>query len=182
VLSCCQVYEQQVVVDCWPRHRPGEELFLGPLVQVRMPGVTKAALKLAGGEAGLFAGHGPEVIVNQPVKIAAPKSEDVYWYATGLAQMEERVGEIVDFIERWVLPLLEILRTPEELVAVHRSGDQRVMRERQWWLFIAAAERLQGRPREALAVLEEGFRAPALRTRYAVAFAALRGELEEGGN
>jgi hypothetical protein len=90
------------------------------------------------------------------------------------------VGEIVHFAEEWVLPLLNDLRTPDELVKIYESDDPRVMKQQHWFIFIAAADVVLGKSKEALAVLEGAFCASGLRKRYAAAFESLTSKVHEG--
>ena len=158
--------------DYLPKCKPGEELHLHPAMRLVMPTVTEAALRLVAGKKVLLA-NAPSIIVNQPIEFTAPKAEHVRWFATGLDQMKERVTELIEFVEKWVRPFLDQLSTPDDLIAVYKSGDERMLKQRHWYLFIAAAYMVNGDDSEALNILENNLGLPGLRKRYAVAFETL---------
>lgn len=155
-----------------PKYQPDDEVHLHPAMRLGMRAVTEAALQLVAGNKTLLA-DAPEIIVNQPIEFTAPKSVHVRWFATGIDQMKERVREIVVFMERWVVPFLDELRTPSDLITAYKRADERMMKQRQWYLFVAAAEFSNGNRSGALSVLDENLGAPGLRKRYAAAFEAL---------
>lgn len=158
--------------DYLPKHKAGEELCLHPAMHLAMKPVTDAALQLVAGNEMLLA-NAPEIIVNQPVEFTAPKSEHVYWFASGLEQIKARVTEICVFVQKWVMPFLNELATLDDLIDVYESGDDRMMKQHHWYLFIAAAHLAKGNKREALSVMEDNLGAPGLRMRYAAAFETL---------
>ena len=158
--------------DYLPRYRPGEEIHIHPHMHLEMKAATEAALQLVAGDKMLLA-NAPEIIVNQPIEFTAPKTEDHLWFANGLDQMKKRVIEISRFVQVWVSPFFDELTTPDELIQVYKSADDRMMKQRHWYLFIAAAYLEKGDDRKALGVLEDNLGKPGLRKRYAVAFETL---------
>ena len=158
--------EQDIVfaADCFPTYQPDEEMHLHPAMRLGMRSVTKATLELVAGNKSLLA-DAPEIIVSQPIEFTAPKEQHVRWFASGSDQMKARIREIVAFIERWPAPFLDEIRTP---------GDERMLKQRHWYLFVAAAQMVShGNRADALSVLENNLRAPGVRKRYAVAFETL---------
>jgi hypothetical protein len=158
--------------DYLPKYQADAEVHLHPAMHLGMNAVSEAALKLVGGNKILLA-NAPEVIINQPIEFTAPKAKHVRWFASGLAQMKERVSEIAIFVEKWVIPFFDDLKTPDDLVSVYKNVDERMIKQRHWYLFVAAAVLVNGNRNEALSVLEDNLGAPALRKRYALAFEAL---------
>jgi hypothetical protein len=60
------------------------------------------------------------------------------------------------------------------LIKIYERGDERMLKQRHWYLFLAAAQMVShGNRTDALSVLENNLRAPGLRKRYAVAFETL---------
>ena len=159
-------------IDCLPKYQLGEELHLHPAMHIAMKPVTEAALRLVAGNKMLLA-NAPDIIVNQPIEFTAPKPEHARWFASGLDQMKERVTEISAFVKKWVIPFLDVLTTPDDLIGVYENADERMMKQRHWYLFVAAAHLAQENDREALTVLEENLGAPGLRKRYSTAFETL---------
>lgn len=160
--------------DYVPKYWPGEELCLLPKMHLSMKPVTNAALQLVAGNKALLA-DAPDIIVNQPIEFTASKDKYVPWTASGLEQMKERVGEICGFVNTWVVPFLDVLTIPSELIGVYESADDRMMKQHHWYLFIAAAHLVNGNASSALTVLEDNLGAPGLRRRYSVAFETLSG-------
>lgn len=172
-------YAQQTIdfaVDYLPKYQSGDELHIHPAMHLAMKPVTEAALRLIAGNKMLLA-NTPEIIVNQPIEFTAPKAAHVRWFASGLDQMKERVTEIGEFALKWTIPFLDELTTPGELIGVYENADDRMMKQRHWYLFIAAAHLVSGNEREALAVLEDNLGAPGLRKRYSAAFETLNPSL-----
>jgi hypothetical protein len=159
-------------VDTFPRYEPGAELHIHPSMHLAMTAVTDAALKLVGGDAALLA-NAPDIIVNQPIEVAAPKDAHVRWFATGKDQMRERVRDIAGFTECRLIPFLNGLGTPDDLVTIYSNNDGRMMKLQHWYVYVAAAYILLGKPNEAREVLEKHLGAARLRRRYAAAFEAL---------
>lgn len=159
-------------VAYWPRYQPGEELYFHPAMHLTMKPVTEAALRLVAGNKILLA-NAPDIIVNQPIEFTAPKSEYFKWFASGLGQMKHRVTEIGVFVQKWVTPFLDQLTTPDELIGVYETADDRMTKQRHWYLYIAAAHLVNGDANKARTVLEDNLGAPGLREYYSVAFESL---------
>lgn len=155
--------------DLFPKYQSDAEIHIHPAIHLSIKSVSDATLSLVGGDKMLLA-NAPDVILNQPIEFAAPKDKHVRWFASGFSEISQRVFEIVSFVEEWVIPLLDELVSSADLIELYESNDERVMKQRHWYLFIAGAEIAQGNLKKALAVLEANFRAPGLRKRYAAAF------------
>lgn len=158
--------------DYLPKYQADAELHLHPAMHLTMKQVSEAALRLVAGNKMLLA-NAPDVIVNQPIEFTAPKVEHVRWFASGLDQMKEQVTATGVFMQKWTMPFLDELTTPDELIGVYKSADERMLKQHHWYLFIAAAHLAKGDDRDALNVLEDNLGAPGLRKRYAVAFETL---------
>ncbi len=160
-------------VACRPNYHPGAELYFHPAMQIAMKPVTESALRLVRGNTMLLA-NAPDIIVNQPIEFTAPKAEYVRWFASGFKQIEQRVAEIGEFAQRWVSPLLDQLTTPDELIGVYETADDRLSKQRHWYLYIAAAHLVNGDTDKALTVLERNLGSPGLRKHFSVAFDSLK--------
>jgi len=158
--------------DYLPKYQADAELHIHPMMKLEIEPVYEAALKLVNGNKMLLA-NSSGTIIGQPIEFTAPKAEHVRWFATGIDQMRDRVSEIVVFVEKWVSPFLDGLKSPADLVNVYTSADDRMMKQRHWYLFVAAAELVNGNRDGALSVLEDNLGAPGLRKRYAPAFETL---------
>jgi hypothetical protein len=163
--------EQEIifVVDWFPEYQPGAEAHIHPMFRVMMPAISKAALDLVKGDKMLLAGA-PEIILNQPIEFAAPKDTHVRWFAAGADEFVEACQSIVAFLHQWVLPLLSELSTPEDLVRAYESSDMRLMKQRHWHVFVAAAYQELGRTNEARETINKQFGSPGMRKRYSKLF------------
>jgi hypothetical protein len=168
------VAEQQItfVMDSFPKYQPGAEAHIHPMLQLRMSPVTEKALALVNGDKILLA-DAPEIIVNQPIEFTAPKSEHERWFATGDEQFVAACDSIQAFLNRWVLPFLSEVSTPADFVRLYETNDARIMKQKHWHIFIAAAYLVMGQIDKAREVVRQQFGSPGLRKRYAPLFTAL---------
>lgn len=166
--------EQQItfVIDCFPKYQPGAEAHIHPMFALKMPQVSEKALALVNGDTMLLAGA-PEIIVNQPIEFTAPKDKHQRWFATGNEQFVAACESIQAFLARRVLPFLSEVSTPADLVKLYETNDGRVMKQKHWHIFIAAAYQDLGQLDKAREVVREQFGSPGLRKRYAPLFASL---------
>jgi len=165
-------HEIAFVVDWSPKYQPDAEAHIHPMVRVSIPEVSKQALQLVRGNK-LLLGGAPDIIVNQPIDFSAPKSAYVRWFATGKEQFEERCHGIAAFIVQWVMPLLADFASAGDLITLYETSDARVMKQRHWFVFVAAAYQLEGRSESARKLIEEQFGSPGMRKRYAPLFESI---------
>lgn len=156
----------------FPKSQPGTEGHIHPMLQLGMRRVTDAALVLVKGDENLLA-NAPGVIINQPIEFTAPKEEHERWFASGQEQFVETCGAISSFVRRWVLPFLSEVSTPADLVRLSEMSDERVMMQRHWYIFVAAAYQLDGRIDQARDLVHRKLGSPGIRKRYAPLFASL---------
>lgn len=168
------IAEQQItfVMNCFPKYQPGAEAHIHPMLQLRMSPVSEKALALVNGDKMLLA-DAPEIIVNQPIEFTAPKDKHQRWFATGNEQFVAACASIQAFLTAWVLPFLSEVSTAAELVMLYERNDARVMKQKHWHIFIAAAYELLGQLDKARQLVREQFGSPGLRKRYAPLFTSL---------
>jgi hypothetical protein len=166
--------EQQItiVMDCFPKYQPGAEAHIHPMLHLRLPQVSEKAVALVRGDKMLLAGA-PEIIVNQPIEFTAPKDQHERWFATGKEQFTAACDSIQAFLNRWVLPFLSEVSTPAGLVKLYEANDARIMKQKHWHIFIAAAYQVTGQIDKARDVVRQQFGSPGLRKRYAPLFQSL---------
>ncbi len=168
------IHKIAFVADFFPGYQADAEAHIHPMMRVEMLDVSERALELVDGNRMLLA-NAPQVIINQPSEFAAPKDQFVRWFATGRSEFDDRVREIVAFLRKWTIPLLDELTTPESLFDAYERREERLMRQHHWYLFVAAALELMGKPGRARRVLEDQLGSPGLRRRYAAAFQKYQG-------
>jgi hypothetical protein len=166
--------EQQInfVIDCFPKYQPGAEAHIHPMLWVRIPEVNEKALALVNGDKMLLA-DAPEIILNQPIEFTAPKEQHQRWFATGNEQFVASCNSIQAFLARWVLPFLSELSTPADLVKLYETNDVRIMKQKQWHIFVAAAYQDLEQLDKAREVVRRHFGGTGLRKRYAPLFVSL---------
>jgi hypothetical protein len=161
------------VMDSNPKYQPGVDAHVHPMVRLAMPKVTETALVLVKGDKLLLAGA-PEIIVNQPIEFTAPKEKHERWFASNDEQFAAVCESIKAFLTRWVLPFLLEVSTPSDLVKLYETNDERIMKQKHWYIFVAAAYQVLGCLDKAREVGRQHFGSPGLRKRYAPLFASLR--------
>lgn len=168
------VAEQQInfVVDYFPNYQLDAEAHIHPMLLLRMPRVNDRALALVNGDNLLLAGA-PGVIVNQPIEFTAPKEKHQSWFATGQEQFAVACTSIREFLAHWVLPFFAEVSTPADLIRLYETNDARIMKQKHWYIFIAAAYELTGQLDKAREVVRQQFGRPGLRKIYAPLFESL---------
>jgi hypothetical protein len=166
--------KQQItfVMDCFPKYQPGAEAHIHPMLSLRMPEVNEKALALVNGNKMLLA-DAPEIIVNQPIEFSAPREKHQRWFATGNEQFVAACDSIQAFLDRWVLPFLAEVSTPADLIKLYETNDARMMKQKHWHIFIAAAYQVLDQLDKARKVVRQEFGSPGLRKRYAPLFVSL---------
>jgi hypothetical protein len=152
-----------------PRYQPGADAHIYPMLKLSEPKVCKVALDMVAGQKLLLA-NAPEIIVNQPIEITAPKEYHVRWFATNPTEFDQKIIEIRSFIERWAVPFLQDYSGLKGITDSYDSNDERVLRQQHWYIFVAASYVLMGKIAEATKVIEEKFGKPGLRSRYGCLF------------
>lgn len=159
-------------VDYNPKYEAGADVHLHPNMHLSMPLVSDFTLRLADGNKMLLA-NAPDLIVNQPIDFVMPKEERSRFFATGLEEMKRQVAQLIELIKQWSIPFFDELTTVQRLVEFYEREDERMMKQRHWYLFIAGANLALGQEKAALEVLEKNYKNSGLKSRYASAFAYL---------
>lgn len=147
-----------------PKYQLNAEAHIYPAMHFHMKSVSDATLQLVGGNKMLLA-DAPDMIFNQPIDFMVPIENRVRWFGSGFSEISQKILEIVNFIEKRVIPFFDELETPEDLVKLYEVDDERLIKQRHWYLFIAGAELTLGNKSAALAVLENNLGSPGLRKR-----------------
>lgn len=166
--------EQRIafIVHCHPKYQLAAEAHICPALQVIIPKISQSALALVKGDKMLLAGA-PEIVIGQPIDFTAPKAEQQRWFATGGEQFVAACDSIRAFLSSWVLPFLSEISTPAELVRLYETNDARVLKQKHWHIFVAAAYQVLSQLDKARQVVRHRFGSPGLRKRYAPLFASL---------
>ncbi len=156
-------------MDIFPTYEPNAEAHIHPALQLRLPKVSERALALVNGDSALLAGA-PEIIVNQPIEFTAPKDEYQRWFATGEEQFFTVCTSIRLFIERWVLPFFSQVSKPADLVKIYETKNERMMKQKHWYIFVAGAYDILNERAKAAEVIQTHFGSAGLRRRYSSLF------------
>lgn len=165
------VQEINFIADWYPRYRPGAEAFIHPVFLVSMPKINKLGLYLVNGDKFLLGGA--RYVAGQPIEFTVSKEKRPIYFATGEKGFVEVCGSILAFLRRTVLPLLDELSTPADLVRVYESNDPRVWKQKHWHVYIAAAYCELGTIEKAREVINEQFASLGLRRQYSMVFESL---------
>ena len=155
--------------DTRPKYQPGAEVHIHPIAQVIIPQVSDLALSLVGGNRFLLAGS-PDIILAQPIDFFAPKAEHQRWFASGDDQVVAACDSIGQFLNRWVLPFIGTISTARALVDIHETNDDRIMKQKHWYVFVVAAYQILGMVDAARDLVLSQFGDPGPRKRYAALF------------
>lgn len=164
------VQEIAFVFDLRPSGNPEAVAYLLPNLTIFFPEVSRVALEMVGGDARLLA-NAPEITLWQQFHVAAPGGRPTYWYLYGDDRDSECIEAICEFAGSWVRPLLNDLTQVESVVQAYESNNERVLKQRHFYLYVAAAYVLLGHPEKAGQVLDERFGRPGGRRTHAKAFA-----------
>jgi hypothetical protein len=82
---------------------------------------------------------------------------------------------------KWILPFLDDHIDAASLVKSYEMSDERVLKGRQLYVYVAAAYVFLGNPQKAMRVLETEFGRPGARRQYSAAFTYVARRLEQRG-
>lgn len=164
------VQEVDFIFDFRPSANPEAIADLLPNLTVFFPEVSRVALEMVDGDVKLLA-NAPEITLRQQFHIAAPGGKPTYWHLYGDDRDRECIESVRTFTESWVLPLLNELMDVNSITRAYESDDERILKQRHFFIYVAAAYVLLNCPEKAGQVLEEKFGRPGARRKYAKAFA-----------
>lgn len=162
------VQEINVFADFFPRYEPTAEAHLHAHLILKFPELSEQALRLVDGNVRLLGQ--PEVVMNEPIEFAAPKDVRRKWYAYNPGDYPMIGEDMYDFIEKWVVPLLEKLQTPDDLIKIYETNDKRIIKQHHWYIYVVAAFLLKGDKDSARQVMETNLGRPGLRKIYAAVY------------
>lgn len=152
-----------------PRYEPNFVAHLNPRVILFFPRIKSIAFDMVHGDKWLLA-NAPEITLNQPIDLLAPKSEHIRWFATHQEDFFDAGSSIVKFINSWVVPFLVDYRSVEGIVDNFEKGDNRVLKQDHWFIYVAAAYILLKNPSKAEEIIKERFDRAGTREKYSSLF------------
>jgi len=165
-----------VLKPIYPRRRDANtdpEVHIYPMVRIEMPRVGARAFDL------VEADHWPPLsasglILNEPAEFSSP-SRPGGRYASGKTQITAAIAESISMIEKWAIPQIDMLQSPEDLIRFYeqRKKDDPEPDQGDWYIYVAAAYSLIDREGKARDVLTRHLAAPYLRRKQAAALASL---------
>jgi hypothetical protein len=124
---------------------------------------------MVGGQHGVIGSS--DITLWQPLDFVVPKNAHVYWFTYG--QEDDYVlcvRSIKGYIEKWIIPLLDVYSNVESLANYFETKDERIHPQRHFYIYVAAVFILLNQPMKAMEVLETKFGKPGARREYAKAF------------
>lgn len=152
-----------------PKYHPEATAHIMVHLVVEFPEVNRVALEMVGGDAWLLA-NAPQITFAQPIDIVIPKEHHIRWYTYGPETFESCVKSIRSSLETWVIPFLDEYTTVESIASVYETDDDRVIKQQQFYISVAAAYVLLQKPEMATQVLEDKLGKAGPRRDYAQAF------------
>lgn len=156
----------QLLVDYFPRYEPRAEAHIRPTIHVRIPSVSEQALRLVHGDRSLLS-NAPDVILNQPLDLFAPKDKHERWFAFNAQTFSSTCESIRTFLQDWGITFLSTFSGPSDIVKKYEDRDSQIVSTPRWFIFVAAAYQLLDQEVEAAQVLERHLGKPGLRKRFA---------------
>lgn len=173
--GCIQAVDVQI--EHGPRDNRNAAAAIYPYLTVKIPVVDRVVPEMVEG--------GPAVVssnvatLHQPIDFVSPKGILGHWFIYQPDSVIEVVREFSAFSSKWVFPFMEEFTSAEDMVTMHRTGDQRVTHDRGQRLRTTAAMVSCGKNDEALQLLETNFGRPGMRRRYAAVFRYVEERLED---
>ncbi len=152
-----------------PKYQPGVDAHIYPMIMLKIPKLSEIALDMAGGNEIVLA-NAPEIILNQPMEMTAPKEHHVRWFATEYSEFVDVIKQIRDFIEKWAISFLDGYNSANGITKGYELNDDRLMRQQHWYIFVAAAYVLENKMNDAKKVVEERFGMPGSRKQFSSLF------------
>jgi hypothetical protein len=151
------------------RNSSGVQLLIDPVVHWRIPAIGKKILEITGDDLW-FIRNRSDLVFGKPVRYFDACSTALGWHATSAQEQESTVSDICDFITSHVFPLLEDMKSIDDLIRLYEAEKPGFLIQRDSCVFVAAAYLVQGRSAEAASVMEKHLGRPGLRKIYASVF------------
>ena len=161
-----------------PRYRPEAIAHLVPNLTVSFPEVNDLTFEMVGRDEHLVSNI-QDVTFREPLEFSAPKGHYIHRYVYDEKGLHECFDSIREFIAEWVIPFLDECSSIESMITLYELHDHRLIKSPRMSLSIAAAHIILGNPRKAMEVLDETFRAPGPRKKFAKAFEYVSNLLRE---
>jgi hypothetical protein len=166
------IQEIDFVADFFPLYEQGAEAHIHPFFVWKIPSVSREALRLVNGNKMLLA-NDPDFLVRQPIDISAPKENHQRWFTRSEDDYSQVGVAICSFMDQWLLDLLESLRSIDDLLKSYESGDNRLLKQQHWYVYVTAAYLLKGEHEKARTVMERHLGNPGLKKRYSAVYGNL---------
>lgn len=124
---------------------------------------------MVGGNAWLLA-NAPSMIISQPIDFAIPKEEHTSWYTYGSDTFPECVRSIRSSVVRWIVPFLDHYQSFKSLTFAYENNEERILKQRHFYIRVAAAYLLLRQPQSAIKTLEDKLGQAGPKRDYAKAF------------
>ena len=147
--------------------RQADPILFYPSISVTIPEVNDLALQMAGGERLL---GDTDLTLGEPLEITAPKAHRPRWLFIDEAGLREVVRSLRQFLDDWGLPFLDGYHSAESITHAFETSDERVLKVQNWYVYVAAAYLLLGKPDDAKAALSDKLTTKYVRERFKAAF------------
>jgi hypothetical protein len=151
-----------------PKLDPRASAHIHPKLLFEFPEVNRIASEMVAHESRLIGA--PDITLAQPLDFAIPKEARVSWFTySGEDDYVLCVRSIQGYIEKWIMPFFDEYTTVESLANYFETGDEGVLAQRHFYIYVAAAFVILNQPDKAMEVLESKFGKAGPRREYAKA-------------
>lgn len=162
--------------DIHPRYHRGAEIHVYPKFTWEIPAVTDKVTLLLDNEL-LHVANRPDIAFTAPMDHMIPEGERAergFWFPMCKDDYLAIGKSVRNFLECRILPVLEELKTVDDLIRIYENPDPRVPFGGHNYVHTSAAYLLKGRPDEALSVMERQFSGLGPRADFASVFEHIR--------
>lgn len=154
-----------ISVQVHPNDNPNAAAAVYPQMEILVPEADAILEKMIGDNLGLLEGITGGTS-KQPIGFTSEKAHSGRWFVYQPDSVPGVVDDIRSFIERWVMPFLDVYTTLDEIIATDQRDDARLIRDRAQMMRVVAAALASGRKDYARATMEKWLGAAGIRRRY----------------
>jgi len=155
-----------------PKYQPGASGHIYPQITVEFPELNQLALEMVDGNERLIGDA--NITFSQPIDMVIPKEHHLRWFTYGPETFSECVGSIKLSLESWIIPFSDEYTSVSSITSAYESNDGRIVMQKHFFIYVAAAYLLLGKLESAMEVLEDKLGRAGPRRDYSNAFEYVR--------
>lgn len=139
-------------------------------ISISMPGVNEIAKTMISDHKWL---GDPEITIWQPAQLLLPWGNRALVGLSSECEVESYVRRFCINFQTYFIGFMDDYQSPLDLISQHEMGDDRPLKQRYWWIYLAASYAFVGKPEAGYELLDKKFGASSKRI-FASAFEFLR--------